>query len=156
MTASFFRFALCVLSLCAVVAAQTPPAAPPAQPAELTAPAGFTVSVFASDVTSGRLMAVAPDGVLFVARQAKGDVVALPDKDKDGKADKVEVVVANLTRPHSLAFNKGYLYIATKAGTQRGKVAFHSPCTLQHGQKNRRRDRGVADPSGLRVDAGGG
>ena len=123
MTASFFRFALCVLSLCAVVAAQTPPAAPPAQPAELTAPAGFTVSVFASDVTSGRLMAVAPDGVLFVARQGKGDVVALPDKDKDGKADKVEVVVAGLTRPHSLAFNKGYLYIATNPAVMRVKYA---------------------------------
>ena len=112
MTAFLSRFALCLLSLCAFVSAQTPPVAPPpsspAQPAELKAPAGFTVNVFASDITSGRLMAVSPDGVLYVARQTKGDVVALPDKDKDGKADKVEVVVAGLTRPHSLAFQKGY------------------------------------------------
>ena len=124
MTASFFRFALCLLALCAVVAAQTPPAAaPPAQPAELKAPAGFTVSVFASDVASGRLMTVAPDGVLLVARQTKGDVVALPDKDKDGKADKVEVVVSGLTRPHSLAFSKDYLYIATNPAVLRVKYA---------------------------------
>ena len=95
----------------------------PAVPAELTVPSGFKVSVFASDVTGGRLMAISPDGVLFVARQPKGDVVALPDRDKDGKADKVEVVVSGLTRPHSLAFHKGYLYIATNPAVLRVKYA---------------------------------
>ena len=95
----------------------------PAVPADLTVPAGFKVAVFASDVTNARLMAVSPDGVLFVARQSKGDVVALPDHDKDGKADKVEVVVSGLTRPHSLAFQKGYLYIATNPAVMRVKYA---------------------------------
>lgn len=105
--------------------AQPPgPAAPtPAVPADLTAPPGFTVSVFASGVTNGRLMAVSPDGVLFVARQSRGDVVALPDRDKDGKADSVDVVVADLTRPHSVAFNGGYLYIATNPAVLRVKYA---------------------------------
>jgi glucose/arabinose dehydrogenase len=118
------RFALCLLSCCSVAAAQTaaPPAAP-AQPATLTAPAGFTVSVFASDVTGGRLMAVSPDGVVHVARQGKGDVVALPDTNKDGKADKVEVVVSGLTRPHSVAFRNGYMYIATNPAVMRVKYA---------------------------------
>jgi glucose/arabinose dehydrogenase len=96
-----------------------PPAA--AVPAALTVPAGFTVSVFASGVTGGRLMAVSPDGVLFVARQSAGDVVALPDRNQDGKADGVEVVVSGLTRPHSVAFNKGYLYIATNPAVLRVK-----------------------------------
>jgi glucose/arabinose dehydrogenase len=95
----------------------------PAVPAELTVPAGFTVSVFASDVTSGRLMAVSPDGVLFVARQSKGDVVALPDRNHDGKADTVEVIASGLTRPHSVAFNNGYLYIATNPAVLRVKYA---------------------------------
>lgn len=99
---------------------QTAPQAP-ATPAALTVPSGFTASVFASDVTGGRLMAVAPDGVLHVARQGKGDVVALPDKDKDGKADKMEIVASGLTRPHSLAFHKGYLYIATNPAVLRAK-----------------------------------
>mgnify|MGYP000586641148 FL=1 len=110
-----------------LTAAQTPapPAQPPAPavPAELTAPAGFTVSVFAAGVTNGRLMAVSPDGVLFVARQSRGDVVALPDRDKDGKADSVDVVAANLTRPHSVAFHGGYLYIATNPAIMRVKYA---------------------------------
>jgi glucose/arabinose dehydrogenase len=80
---------VCFISVFGQTAAQPgqPPA--PAGPADLTVPAGFTVSVFASGVTNGRLMAVSPDGVLFVACQSKGDVVALPDRDKDGKADNV-------------------------------------------------------------------
>jgi glucose/arabinose dehydrogenase len=101
---------------------QAAPQAPPT-PAELTVPAGFTASVFASDVAGGRLMAVSPDGVLHVARQGKGDVVALPDKDKDGKADKMEIVASGLTRPHSLAFHKGWLYIATNPAVLRAKYA---------------------------------
>ena len=128
MTAFCFRLAVCLFSLCAVVAAQTPAAqpanpAPPAQPAALKVPAGFTANVFAADVASGRLMAVAPDGVLLVARQTKGDVVALPDKNKDGKADSVDILVAGLTRPHHMAFRKGYLYIATNPSVMRVKYA---------------------------------
>jgi glucose/arabinose dehydrogenase len=107
----------------AAPASQTPP-----QPAELKVPAGFSVSVFASGLPGSRLMAVSPDGVVYVARQTvpgqqTGEVVALPDRDKDGKADKVEVVASGLTRPHSLAFHKGYLYIATHPAVMRMKYA---------------------------------
>jgi glucose/arabinose dehydrogenase len=93
----------------------------PAQPAELQLPAGFKATVFASGLAGPRLMAISPDGVIYVALQPKGEIVALPDKDKDGKADKVEVVATGLTRPHSLAFNKGYLYIATNPAVLRVK-----------------------------------
>jgi glucose/arabinose dehydrogenase len=122
-------FVACCAWLVSAVSAAGQTAVPPAQPAapavpaQLTAPAGFTVTVFASDVTNGRLMAVSPDGVLFVARQSKGDVVALPDRDKDGKADSVDVVLADLTRPHSVAFNGGYLYVATNPAVLRVKYA---------------------------------
>jgi len=101
---------------------QTQPATP-AQPADLKAPEGFKVSVFASDVTNARLMAISPDGVLYVARQSKGDVVALPDLDKDGRADKMEIVASGMTRPHSVAFHKGYLFIATNPAVFRLKYA---------------------------------
>jgi glucose/arabinose dehydrogenase len=122
------RMALSILSLVtgltASAAAQAPaqPQTPP-QPAELVVPAGFKATVFASGVAGGRLMAVSPDGVVFVALQGKGEVAALPDKDKDGKADKVETVLTGLTRPHSLAFQKGYLYIATNPAVLRVKYA---------------------------------
>ena len=113
-------FAVCLSALAFAQAPTTPPQAP-AVPADLTVPAGFKVALFASDITNGRLMAFSPDGVLFVARQSKGDVVALPDRTKDGKADNVEVVVSGLTRPHSVAFHKGYLYIATNPSVMRVK-----------------------------------
>lgn len=64
-------------------------------------------------------MAVSPDGVLHVARQAKGEVVALPDRDRDGRADQVVVVASGLTRPHSVAFRGEYLYIATNPAVLR-------------------------------------
>lgn len=112
---------ICVACL-SVQAQNTAPQAPPT-PADLKVPEGFKVSVFASDVTGARLMAVSPDGALYVARQSKGDVVALPDRDKDGKADKMEIVAGNLTRPHSLSFHKGFLYIATNPAVLRVKYA---------------------------------
>lgn len=112
---------VCCLSLAAFAQGQQPAA--PAQPAELTVPAGFKATVFASGLAGARLMAVSPDGVIYVALQGKGEVVALPDKDKDGKADKTETVLTGLTRPHSLAFNKGYLYIATNPSVLRVKYA---------------------------------
>ncbi|MFM8394536.1 MAG: sorbosone dehydrogenase family protein, partial [Acidobacteriota bacterium] len=102
------------------VSGQNAPAAPP-KPAPLQVPAGFKVEVFAAEITGGRLMAVSPDGVLYIARQPKGDVVALPDRNGDGKADAVEVVASGLTRPHSVAFHKGYLYIATNPAILRMK-----------------------------------
>lgn len=121
---------LVLLTVCLIGAAlaqapqpQTAQPQAPAQPAELSVPAGFKTSVFASGLAGARLMAVSPDGVIFVPLQAKGEVVALPDKDKDGKADKVETVLTGLTRPHSLAFHNGYLYIATNPAVLRVKYA---------------------------------
>lgn len=114
---------LSFIFLALVTFGQTPAPSTPATPADLKAPDGFKVSVFASEVTNGRLMGISPDGALYVARQSKGDVVALPDADKDGRADKMEIVASNLTRPHSLAFHKGYLYIATNPAVLRMKYA---------------------------------
>lgn len=114
--------AICLVS-CSSALGQTPAASAPAVPAELQVPTGFKAAVFAADVTGARLMAISPDGVLYVARQGKGDVVALPDRDKDGKADTMDIVASGLARPHSLAFHKGHLYIATNPAVVRMKYA---------------------------------
>jgi glucose/arabinose dehydrogenase len=108
---------------CLSVQAQNPAPQAPPTPAELKVPEGFKVSVFASGVTGARLMAVSPDGVLFVARQYQGEVVALPDSDKDGKADRIQVAASNLSHPHSVAFHNGFLYIATNPAVLRVKYA---------------------------------
>ena len=125
MTGRLLCFALC-LTGCAALG-QTPAPSQPAAPAppavapleDLKVPAGFTVSVFASALPGARLMAFSPDGVLYVARQSTHEVVALPDRDRDGRADQAEVVARGLTRAHSVAFHKGYLYIATNPAVLR-------------------------------------
>src|SRR5258707_1420948 len=117
-------------TLCIAVIATTghgqAPAQTVAQPAELTVPSGFKVSVFASDLNGARLMTVSPEGVLLVARRPRNEVVALPDKNNDGKAEP-EVILSNLPNAHSLAFKDGYLYIATTPAVMRVKWANGRP-----------------------------
>ena len=104
-------------------APQTPAVAPLA---DLKVPAGFTVSVFASDLAGARLMTVSPDGVLLVARRRTNEVVALPDRDKDGTSEP-RVLLTGLPNAHSLAFKDGYLYIATTPAVMRVRWANGGP-----------------------------
>ena len=100
------------------------PAAQPAAPAtpavaplaDLRVPSGFSIAVFASDLAGARMMAISPEGVLHVAR--RGDVVALPDADRDGRAEP-RVVLSGLTNAHTLAFRDGYLYVGTTPAVMR-------------------------------------
>lgn len=124
------KFVISVLSLLLFSAfslAQNPPSAtPPVAPLnDLQVPDGFKISVFAEGLPTARLMTVAPDGTLFVARMGKpdtgGEVIALRDLNKDGKADRIEVIASGFNRSHSLAFHKGYLYIATMPAVMRVK-----------------------------------
>jgi glucose/arabinose dehydrogenase len=107
--------------------AQAPAAPqPPAVAASLTVPAGFQATVFASDLAGARMMAVSPEGVLLVARRPRSEVVALPDKDQDGRAEPA-VILSGLVNAHSLAFKDGYLYIATTPAVMRVKWANGQP-----------------------------
>jgi glucose/arabinose dehydrogenase len=87
----------------------------------LRMPPGFGISVYADGVGGARMMALSPDGVLFVtrthARYAGNDsVVALPDHDGDGLADTAVTYLSGTGlrghRPHGLAFHDGHLYVA--------------------------------------------
>jgi glucose/arabinose dehydrogenase len=103
------------------------PASPAVAPlADLVVPAGFRISVFASDLVGARLMAVSPEGVLVVARRRTHEVVALPDKDRDGRAEP-QVIVTGMPNAHSLAFHLGYLYIATTPAVMRVRWANGAP-----------------------------
>ena len=79
----------------------------------LKAPDGFTVSVFANGLKNARIVAVAPDGTVYVSRRDQGDVVMLKDRDGDGKADDAGVIVASRAGAHGLAIRDNKLYIAT-------------------------------------------
>ena len=57
-------------------------------------------------------MALDPRGTLLVSVPRAGRVVALPDDNRDGRADAVVPVVEGLELPHGLAFLDGQLYVA--------------------------------------------
>jgi glucose/arabinose dehydrogenase len=90
--------------------ALAPPAA--AEEPRITVPPGFRVGVFARNLGAPRFMAVDPAGTLLVSVPGQGRVVALPDRDGDGRADAEVAVVGGLDRPHGLAFRNGNLYVA--------------------------------------------
>ena len=91
----------------------------------LNVPPGFVVELFAEDIGKARLMAWSPDSVLHVAVMGTrgnsewsadpnrtGRVVALPDRDRDGRADEVRTVADDLLWPNSVAFYQGAMYVA--------------------------------------------
>lgn len=78
---------------------------------ELTVPKGFQIHEYASGLDSPRFMALSPDNVLFATIIKNGTVVALPDQNKDGQADKAITFINGLKRPHGIAFYGGYLYV---------------------------------------------
>ena len=49
-------------------------------------------------------MILDPADTLLVSVPSQGKVVALPDRDRDGRADRVVTVVDGLDRPHGMAF----------------------------------------------------
>ncbi len=80
--------------------------------AQLKAPPGFHISVFAEDVDGARMLIFSPGGVLLVSESGEGKVVALPDSKRAGKAERAVTVLDGLNEPHGLAFYEGKLYVA--------------------------------------------
>jgi glucose/arabinose dehydrogenase len=80
--------------------------------AQLTVPAGFRIANFADTKASPRVMAFTPGGVLLVTSTSDGSVLALPDANRDGRADRVATILQDLDAPHGIAFYQGKLYVA--------------------------------------------
>lgn len=78
----------------------------------LTLPTGFNLGIFA-DLKGDLPRALVFDerGVLFASVPGRGKIVALPDSDGDGKADRTVEVMKGLDRPHGIVFDGGYIYI---------------------------------------------
>jgi glucose/arabinose dehydrogenase len=74
-----------------------------AHEAPLMVPEGFSLGIYAKDLGSPRVLAADPNGVPMVSVTGKGEVLALPDVNHDGKAEPV-TVVSGLAQPHGLAF----------------------------------------------------
>lgn len=79
---------------------------------EVLLPDGFGISLFAEGLADPRMMAIGPDGQLYVAERGANRIIRLPDRDEDGVADGVEPVVDGLSAPSSLDFHPdGSLYV---------------------------------------------
>lgn len=89
------------------------------QDERLRLPPGFSIREFASHVSGVRYLATGPGGVLYASRTAEGDIVRLPDADRDGLADTVETVIRGLAKPFGIAFRGDTLYIAEERAVRR-------------------------------------
>jgi glucose/arabinose dehydrogenase len=77
-------------------------------------PAGFSVTLFAEGLQFGRMMALAPNGDVFISEpmsRGAGKITILRDTDRDGVAETRETFAADLNRPFGLAFSRRHLYV---------------------------------------------
>lgn len=82
---------------------------------QLRAPPGFQISVFAAGLGQARFMALSPAGDIYLSVPSAGRVLVLPDRNKDGVADRVVVFADGLDRPHGLVFRGKELVVAENA-----------------------------------------
>lgn len=82
----------------------------------LKTPIGVTITKFAQKLGAPRVILFAPNGTMLVSIPSDGKIIALPDKNKDGRADETITVISNLNRPHGLEMtcenNNCLLFIA--------------------------------------------
>lgn len=80
----------------------------------LQMPAGFKAKVFYAGnlLSKPRFMAWSPDSILHIANKSNGNIVAMPDRNRDGVADTAFVAANNLVGAHSLQFFRNALYVA--------------------------------------------
>ena len=82
-----------------------------ARVAQLKAPAGFKITRFADKLTKPRMLAVAPNGDVYVSNRDQGTITLLRDTNRDGQADQTRQV-AQADNLHGLALRDGKLYVA--------------------------------------------
>lgn len=89
-----------------------------------SAPAGFRVGEFATNLKQPRVIVTAPNGDIFVAESESHRVRVLRDTDNDGRADVNELFADNLKQPFGIAFypsgnNPQFVYIANTGSVVR-------------------------------------
>lgn len=80
---------------------------------QLKVPRGYRVSVWAQGLGNARMIAVAPDGAIYVSRRSEADIIRLVDRNGDGRADGPPVPVVNRPGLHGLTIHGGQLYFMT-------------------------------------------
>lgn len=75
-------------------------------------PKGFSVEVYANKLPDARSLALGDDGTVYVGTRIAGNVYAVVDSDRDGRADRRYTLAEGLSLPNGVAFHKGDLYVA--------------------------------------------
>ena len=85
-------------------------------------PEGFSISVFAEGVKTVRALTYSPEGIVYAGSNDEGVLYALPDKDRNGKADTVLTIATGLQMPVGVAWHNGDLYFSaiSRIGAFRG------------------------------------
>ncbi len=89
---------------------------------EISMPPGYEISIFAENLgqspvnypgpAGGSRFMLAKDDVVYVSISKNNIVLALPDKNNDGKADEKIVFIDGLNNPHGIDYYDGWFYIA--------------------------------------------
>ena len=100
----------------------------------LSVPKGWTVSVFAATgLSKARFMAWGPDSVLFVANMNGNNVLALPDRNRDGVVDSVIIAARGFSGGHDVRFVRDTMYLAQEGSLVR--LWRSDPRTLVYDQR---------------------
>ncbi|HKO49822.1 MAG TPA: PQQ-dependent sugar dehydrogenase [Polyangiaceae bacterium] len=99
--------------------------------AQLRTKPGFRVAVFATAVSNARMLALGPEGAVYVTTPMTSQVFRLTDLDDDGDVDdeNERVLVASsavtpaLQGVHGIAFSGGKVYLAATKSVVSGTVA---------------------------------
>src|SRR3990170_7626718 len=78
----------------------------------LSAPPGFAIELYAAGLPDARSLALGEEGTVFVGTRRAGQVYALPDRDRDGRPDRVVRLLSGLNMPNGVALREGALYVA--------------------------------------------
>ncbi len=80
--------------------------------AQIQVPAGQRAVLFARDLEQIGQILTLEDGTVLVSRPKMNDVIALRDRDGDGRADDARTAVASVEQAHGLAMRGRVLYVA--------------------------------------------
>ena len=81
--------------------------------AQLNVAPGFAVNVFARDLGNTRILAVAPNGDVYVSRRDQGDILRLRDANRDGRADGPAIWAGHRPGAHGITIHGNKLYLVT-------------------------------------------
>jgi Raf kinase inhibitor-like YbhB/YbcL family protein len=98
-----------------------PPELPAPELSGVKVPAGFKITRFAEGLGNVRMLAVSPEGNVYVTRREEGDVLLLKD-DGHGRSMGPPVRVASRSGLHGIALHRGKVYLATPHEIFRGDV----------------------------------